>query len=719
MKKKEFVYKLIICLLLVLVLYVSYGSIFNIYAPSIQLKPLIIILGVIISIFLFIQIKKIIGKTLDEKKSKYIAIIICILFFLGVSSFGIKFNIIPYYDLSNLQNETQEMLNNGGEFVNNEYFQQYKNKVPLTIFIYCIYKIGMILGVSNLNIFATVVNAFLITITAFFTYLSVKKIKNYKLGLTTLIFFVLNPIFYIYSSYYYHEIVCMPFAAIALYFFFSGIRNESAKKKIINFIVCGLILAIGFKINTVLCVLLIGIILGLIINNRLNKLFLAKISSLILGFLSGIIIINIILTCLNVPEKRKQEIPPTYWMKLGVNTNSNGGYIYTDFEETISTKSYRNKIKSDVKIIIKRLNAMGVKGWIELQKIKLNRTWTNGEYGYIDKLSHIHKMNDSYEYIVGNNRNVFVYYCQIMKASMLTILIFSLIHELRKKERKKKELSYICIFILGSFLLHIIGEAQEIYGLTYLPWMMLLFGVGIEEIEKILKIKKINFIFAKYPSKQINLVLARKILIITTICVSVLIFAINFHKYTIKEDEYEDIVVLQDSRSSYASKKIADNIIEQTFKTDKEFNSISVVFYKQNTKKNTNYTFSLYNSNDELITIENFDSDEVVDNEYTVFKFKEIKPHKEEEYIIQIYSKKATDNNSLKVSTSWQDDWIPYPNGSAKINDKEIDRSLTFKVSNVRNRTNISKIIYISLFVFIMMIEIFAFYSYLKKEKTI
>ena len=80
-KLKNFSYKIIIVILAILITYVTYCSIFNIYRPSIDMKPLIIILGVIVEIFCFIKIRKIIDK-IPERRSNIIDIIICVLFFI-------------------------------------------------------------------------------------------------------------------------------------------------------------------------------------------------------------------------------------------------------------------------------------------------------------------------------------------------------------------------------------------------------------------------------------------------------------------------------------------------------------------------------------------------------------------------------------------------------------------------------------------------------------
>lgn len=83
-KLKNFLYKGVMIILLVFAMYVTYSSIYNIHSAQQYLQPSVITLGTIVMIFAFIALKKIINK-LDEKKSNIIAIIICIIFFIGIS----------------------------------------------------------------------------------------------------------------------------------------------------------------------------------------------------------------------------------------------------------------------------------------------------------------------------------------------------------------------------------------------------------------------------------------------------------------------------------------------------------------------------------------------------------------------------------------------------------------------------------------------------------
>jgi len=268
-KIKEISYRSILIILIVLLIYVCYCSIFNIYGAQEELSGIVIIIGTIITILFLIQIKKIISK-LKSKYINIIAVIICSIFFILMSISGNYFRENPSYDLSNIITEATKMLNNGGNFESEGYFARYINQTPIAILVFLIYKLGDIIGLSQelLQPFAIVINSLIIAISAYFTYLSVKKIKDEKLGLLTLIFFVMNPIFYIYSSYFYTDTMCMIFAAISIYLYICAIQQKEIKKKIMFLSLSGFILALGFEIRVVLAILLISFIINEILTKR-------------------------------------------------------------------------------------------------------------------------------------------------------------------------------------------------------------------------------------------------------------------------------------------------------------------------------------------------------------------------------------------------------------------------------------------------------------------
>ena len=163
----KILYRTTIYILTIFVVYVTYCSIFNIYTSKEELKPFILMIGTIVMISFFVTINKLLKKV-PENKANIIAIILSFLFFIMLAIFGNLITSIPTYDLSNIIKEASIMVSNGGKFVTEDYFSVYHNQVPVTVFIFLIFKIGSFLRFENLKVFAIMINSLFIAITAFF-----------------------------------------------------------------------------------------------------------------------------------------------------------------------------------------------------------------------------------------------------------------------------------------------------------------------------------------------------------------------------------------------------------------------------------------------------------------------------------------------------------------------------------------------------------------------
>lgn len=712
---KKFFYKTILIILILLVIYVTYCSIFNIYKSEIELKPFIIILGIIVMFFFLIRFKKILQK-LEENKSNFFAMIICFVFFITLSIFGSVVTSIPTYDLSNLQSEVNLMLSNGGQFVlDGTYFLVYPNQIPTTILIYYICLIGKILNIDNLSIFATIINSMFIAITAFFTYLSIKKLKDYKIALTVLIFLVINPIFYLYASYYYSDTLCMPFASIGIYMFILAIKGKNKKVSIISLIVTGILIAIGFKVRVLIGILLIGMIISLSLSEKLNKKTCMNIGLLVFGFVLGIVLCKLVAIPFDLPSDKEIEFPPTHWVMMGLNTASSGRWNNEDWNYTYNSGGYNQKKQANLEKIANRIEALRIRGWIELTKERLAVNWSNGDYYYIPNLRNVEKINKLYEYIAGNKKIFLLYYLQICKSSILIILSLAIIKEIiSDKETKCYNIIYISLF--GAFLFYLLWEVSTKYSLTFLPWIMIVCSIGILEIERCLEFKIIRL---KIDNRILNFNCEniRRVIAILILINSIFLLIINYYDFTVKENQNWDKCVMQWNLRGNMLENIANNNIQQTFKAFNDFNSISIKFIKKNINKETHYKFKLKNNKGKVLVSQDFTSNDVENEKLKTFFFDKIKPKKNNKYTIEIYSKDATTDNSIGIYTFYQKGYTAYKDGELIINKEVTDADLTFQVANVIDRPYVSKKVYIMLSVLIITIETFAFCPYLKKKK--
>ncbi len=709
-KIKKISYKTILIILLVLMLYVTYCSIYKIYNATEILQPFVIIIGIIVMSMFFIKINKKIN-TLTKKQTITMAIIICILFFGAMTIFGMNFKSMPYFDLDQIIGEADLMLKNGGHIETKEYFAKYANQIPLMLLVFYINKIGSILNIPNLMI---IINSMFIAVTAFFVFMISKKLKGDKFGLLTLIFFVMNPIFYLYASYYYTDTLCMPFAIISIYLFICANESSNIKNKVILSVIAGLVLAFGFKIRVVVGIVFIGIILALFFQKKEVKSRIIIFICMLLGFLCGLLSYKIIAKNFETVKNKDLEFPPTHWIMMSVNEKTDGRFNNDDYNYTFNAGNYEKKIGKNVKRTILRIKNMGLSRLFELQKKKLEVNWSNGDYEFNNKFYDIEEMNDLYEFIVGNRKIFLIYYLQICKAILYVMFTIAILDEIRKEKNYK----FVFISVFGFFLFYMIWEVGRRYSLSCMPIMILLFSIGIERLEQVLKIKQI-----KLDADKTTIIDFKKA--IRYVCITILIstiglLVINADKYCIhKNIKYDKVAMQLNSYNTYND--IANNEIEQEFIADKKFNSVSIKFTKNNKKKNNKYNFILTDENGNELVKKEFYSDSVKNREYKTFDFEYIQPRGKTKYKIKLSAENNSEDYCLLGVRLYSDitKFNIYPEGNLIVNGEKYNGDIVFKVENKIERTYISKTLYLFLSIFIIVMEFYVFYPYIKKNKEI
>lgn len=714
-KYTDIMYRIMLYILLVIFGYISYCTVFNIYRPAIEMKPIVIMIGVIVLILLMIKLYSKF-KPLSKRQTCIIASILLAIFFIGMCVIGNLVTSIPSFDLSSIIREENIMLKNGGKFVSEAYFARYTNQSPVAILIYFFYKLGATLGISacNLKRFMIIINSLFVTITALFTFLSVKKIYTDKAGLLALLFFVINPIFYVYSSYFYTDTLCMPFASIAIYLFIIATKTEATMfKQVLIFMLAGAVLGLGFEIRVVLGILLIGMALAMIINRPLTRKKFLSISLLIIGFVIGIVIYFFVSQPFGILKNKNLEYPIVHWVMFALNEKSDGKFNADDFSYTHKYSSIDEKKEADLKRIKKRLDDMGISGWISLAKKKIAVNWSNGDYDYISKMENVEEVNKLYEYVAGNKKIFLLYLLQIFKATLMIAFTCSILEQLRKRENTCDTIIYISIF--GAVLFYFIWEVSSRYSLCFIPWMTIVFVPGLEKIQEWMHTNRVERQLENGKIKCIDTKKQFSSLLIMTFILTATLGLINYPKYTIKKQQYTDSVVVQAKNNEKGIPEIADHIIEQTFVADKDFNIIKIKFAKGHSQSLTNYFFILLNSDGETIVQERFDNQSITDQQYKVFN---VKHRKKGSYTIKISAEAKTEKNTIGVLTyNGYGNYDIYPKGTLRVDGQEIEQDITFLVQNQKSRPLVSKKTYLFIIFVVLLLEMYSFYPYIKRKE--
>ena len=709
-------YKVVICLLIILFAYITIVSAF--YGIDQNLSPLVVILGTIVTFFFFKWLSKKLDK-LSNKKIKIMAIILSIIFFIGLLLVGIFLPISSVTDLSHIIEYVNRMISENNLTITGAYFSKYTNQIPLLIFTYGFTKIGSIFGTTNVLLIGTIFNALFIAITGYFIYLIGKELHSPKTGLLSLIFMMINPIFYLYTSYFYTDTLCMPFAVIGLYLIIKCFKTDKPLNKILLGILSGFFFFIGLKVRIVVAILLIAVLAYILINPKVLhklKIYLA----LFIGLFIGVIGFKIIYNYFEIDLDENAAFPITHWIMMGLNEEHTGGYNSIDHDLTYNEPTYEAKKEANIEEIKARISDLGPIGLIKLEGMKIARTFSSGNYGVYAKLNNTADGTGLYEYLGGyGNTNILMKYSlQILKTYISFMILLGAYQIFRKKEIEYKEDTIIYIALFGAILFYIIWESAQRYSLSFLPWMIIPLGLiysKLEEKENITETKEskgkiINTI--KTHKKKIVKALSISLMLITF-----LLLTINFPKYTLETKTYDDIRIL--SYRGFSEIEIKDNRVSQTFTTEDNFNQIRIRLNNNHENTDSIYTFKLYNDEtNELLVNQEFNSNEIKDSSNYKFKFDEINPDNNTRYHIELSLLEG--KSVLSVGTYNESMYYKaYNNGSVYINDEETSDTFIFRVDEQVNRTYMSVISYLILSIIILGIEWISMEKYiLNKENT-
>lgn len=698
-KFKEVFYKIMIIFSIIVSIVATVAALGNLYQTTGEvLNPIIIIMGVIVGFYFFIKLFKKLDNVSDKKLNR-LAKVLSLVFFITLSIFGVRHLIIPTYDLSHVERELNFMMENGPIITNVGYFGKYTNQVPLTVFLYYIYYIGNLLSIGNLRIFATLINSLFISISAYFTYLSIKEIKPSKYGIIGLLFFILNPIFYMYASYYYTDTLCLPFASIAIYLLLK-LYKTNKKSSICLLAITGFIIALGMQIRLVVVFVLIAAIVASFLNNKGIKQTLKYSLCLLVGFILGIINYSLIESNFEIPKDDTRAFPITHWVMMGLNGDTGGRYNQVDHDYTKSFSTKEEKTSANIKVIKTRIKELGPIGLIKLWGQKIALAWSNGAYRYPDKIRIVEKIRADFEYICGCNMIFILYYLQIFKSMIMVVLTYMLFGEL-KKENRISNIKFIYIAIFGAFLFYSIWEVQARYSLSFLPWFIILFPLGIDNISKIKLKDRLLKIMKYFPY------------FIFALSIGLLIF--NYPKYVVDKNKYVDTRVYQVKNRSEKYRDLNNDKLYQSFIAYDDFNSVSINFIVDDDDDNINYQFRLLDEDYNEVETIIFKKDEVKNNKFKIFRFDTIKVDKEDLYYINVIPlEEAT--NTIGINSFTYEPYNIYPDGNLYVNGKKTNGSFSFKVELRSKRSYTTPTVYITISVIIIAIEAFALLPIKRKE---
>ncbi len=669
------------------------------------------ILYVLVLVFLYRKFKK-----MEVKTHNKIAIFLALSFFVISSIWGVKHQALLVADILHIADKALVMVNtNIKNICDDVYFSRFPNQIPAVLLVYIVEFFGNLLFHSPEN-FIIVYNCFMMSLTIYFIYKIIKELFDSKIALIGMILALLYPSFILSSSFYYTDILSIPFPIIGFYCLIKANR-ENKVKKYIYLVLGGILFGIGTKIRVVSSFLFIAYLIDLILKQDLKQCLKKGGTALASFALIFIVYSSVLLPYFQVNIDKKQTLPATHFLMMGANPLSRGGFYGPDVNFSIAQKNKKEANLEKIKERAKDLN-------LDFYFKKIALTWTDNQNGIASFYQNMLSFGDTHSFLAGYNDIFLRSILKIMRFVMYLFFFIMIAEQLRKKENSKtSKTSVFIIALFGSFVFYLFWEAKERYSFSFIPWIILGGSTSIVFLDQVLSAKSFSF-----NNERINLNKFKKKTGILLLLILVLFLVDGFIEYSVRKKEIDMIRANNYYGTIGIPIKNNDEIIEY-FKIDDNFNQIELSFFDYNIKQKIPYIFELYNKDDKLIYREEFLSSLHEDRKQIVFDFPKIKVKKKTEFYFKVYSKKATATNFLQIIASRNvycngkeltcknKGYDMNPEGKTYVNGKLYCFDAMYKVVEHKMSNRVRKKYYLPFAIFIFGISFIGVYSCLIKKE--
>lgn len=687
-------YHLILLILNCIMAYCLYAALF--LCNTWKYRPIVLFVGIIIYLLLLLVTYDVTGH-FSEKRLNHVTISMIIFMFVGLLCIGLRFKSARQADLFNLHYAAIDYLETG-TLGNMDYYSVYPFQRNHTYILIGIYKLGSVLGIADYRTSGTIFGAIMIFLSGILMYAVACQLKGKRLGICALVFFMTNPIMYLYAGYYYNDLAAMPIFIGIIYLALLAEKCQKKKRRLVIFLLIGFFTHTGIQIRPVVGIASIAVILCVWFFWNIHwKERIQYTVSFGAGIIPSYIIWSILTKQMGGILDPNLEFPMTHCLMMGMNPAGRGRWSAEMWAYTASFPTYAEKIAGNLAQLSSDIRGMGVSGLCDLFLTKLRTIWSDGYTGISTNLGLVVRYGKLYEYTVGSKRFVTSYLTQIMRCSAL-VCVFPAF-KFFKKCKSSMNMA-IPILMFGYALFFLFWEVHERYLLMFLPMLFLIAAIGVGQLYQ-----KILILCTSDKSINIRRIIWKTgctMLIVTVLC------ALCYRSAMIgtPSDLYD--VRLQQP-TIQANMLLSKKTITQTFELDKEFNTISIKFMKDNAVPNgQQYRFILENDGN-IICGQDFCSENVKNNANYTFSFDMVVPQTNVKYAIHLIAKENYEKSISVCHTNINGNGDYYDYGECIVDGKEIG-DMTFGISkHVNSETFMKKSVFYIMVFGSLLLEILLF----------
>lgn len=466
----------------------------NVYRLDISRNNIFIfVFSALAFVLIIIGIRKISSRSEGDKR---VLIIVSMLMFIGQVIFIHSYYFKTGWDV-NMVISTSERLANGLDIPErtNNYYSLYPNNLFITILFSKITTLSEFLGLGDYSYFILlVIQSGLNVLTGFLMYLILERLlKKQYIAWIGYIFYVLLIWLSPWVSIPYSDSMGLIFP-IGLLYLYQSLENK--KYNVLKIISMAILVVVGYSIKPQSTIMFIALaIVSLLAINRINIKVVLK-NTLIFSFVLSISIFGVryFVGSSSLNLDKEKEFSYTHFIKMGLNNDSNGGYLYEDVQDSMNSMTKEDRKKENIEKIKERIKDYGVVGLVEHQIKKTLSNYNDGTFawglegGFFKEINEdtsiLSKYTKGFYYYEGEHYKYFKY---LMQGTWLLILSLLMGNIFKSKKDDSRVVSVVYLSLIGLFIFESIFEARARYLYTYVPIFIIAACIGLENIMNKLK----------------------------------------------------------------------------------------------------------------------------------------------------------------------------------------------------------------------------------------
>ena len=481
---------------LLIILYGLIGVSFNIVLLNICIRKYIfvnMIARIIITLIICVGMYLLLGKINDFLNRHYVKILIVFLSVMLVAQivFGYFLEIVPNWDFMYVFNGAIKWAETGSFADYNRYYYMYPNNIGPMMFYMVFFKLVKLVGITNYQMVATIINAVLNVGMMLVVFLICKKLWSVKSGIFSLFIFMINLPSYFGAAVFYTDVLTMIFPVLFFYLYLRLKEAKTNKSKLILMVLMGLVLFLGMKLKFTVIIVAIAIFVDMVLNGMFKKLIAMGVTVGIIYLVGALIFSSVIYPShLDKSIAEEKNFPALHWIVMSMK--GDGGFDQNDenFTNSFDTPEHRDEA---LRIRLRnRIEVLGVSGFRELMITKSVKCFGDGTYELNAFFSHGMKRNTFLnDYIVGDGKYYKDYeqFCSgIFLAFILLMVVgnFISVYEIISRTYSvcDKFVPYLAVFGLLLFLL--MWETSPRYITNYIPMIYICAVAAMSKVDDIL-----------------------------------------------------------------------------------------------------------------------------------------------------------------------------------------------------------------------------------------